>query len=45
MNSLEQKQPLLTYDGKLGELYGIFIKNLLLQIITLGIYRFWGHHE
>ncbi|CAE6845359.1 YjgN family protein [Paraburkholderia nemoris] len=42
MNSLDQKQPLLTYDGKLGELYGIFIKNLLLQIITLGIYRFWA---
>ncbi|RAS20871.1 YjgN family protein [Paraburkholderia bryophila] len=42
MNSLDQKQPLLTYDGKIGELYGIFIKNLLLQIITLGIYRFWA---
>ncbi|WGS54288.1 YjgN family protein [Paraburkholderia sp. D15] len=42
MDALEQKQPLLTYDGKIGELYGIFIKNLLLQIITLGIYRFWA---
>ncbi|OAJ54114.1 hypothetical protein A6V36_35400 [Paraburkholderia ginsengiterrae] len=42
MNSLDEKQPLLTYDGKIGELYGIFIKNLLLQIITLGIYRFWA---
>jgi uncharacterized membrane protein YjgN (DUF898 family) len=42
MDSLVQKQPLLTYDGKIGELYGIFIKNLLLQIITLGIYRFWA---
>lgn len=42
MNSLDQKQPLFIYDGKIGELYGIFIKNLLLQIITLGIYRFWA---
>jgi uncharacterized membrane protein YjgN (DUF898 family) len=32
----------LAYDGKLGELYGIFFVNLLLGIITLGIYRFWG---
>jgi uncharacterized membrane protein YjgN (DUF898 family) len=32
----------LTYDGRLGELYGIFFVNLLLGIITLGIYRFWG---
>ncbi len=30
------------YDGRLGEIYGIFIKNLLLGIITLGFYRFWG---
>jgi uncharacterized membrane protein YjgN (DUF898 family) len=42
MNALDQKQPLLIYDGKLGELYGIFIKNVLLQILTLGIYRFWA---
>jgi uncharacterized membrane protein YjgN (DUF898 family) len=32
----------LVYDGRLGELYGIFFVNLLLGIITLGIYRFWG---
>ncbi|MGE0153431.1 MAG: YjgN family protein [Reyranellaceae bacterium] len=30
------------YDGRLGELYVIFIKNVLLSIVTLGIYRFWG---
>jgi uncharacterized membrane protein YjgN (DUF898 family) len=30
------------YDGRLGELYVVFIKNVLLSIITLGIYRFWG---
>lgn len=32
----------LGYDGRLGELYVIFFKNLLLGIVTLGIYRFWG---
>ncbi|MGD9743604.1 MAG: YjgN family protein [Dongiaceae bacterium] len=32
----------LVYDGRLGAIYGIFIKTLLLAIVTLGIYRFWG---
>ncbi len=32
----------LVYDGRLGAIYGIFIKTLLLSIVTLGVYRFWG---
>ena len=32
----------LEYDGRIGELYGIFVVNLLLTIITIGIYRFWA---
>ena len=32
----------LVYDGRLGELYKIFIVNVLLGLVTLGIYRFWG---
>jgi uncharacterized membrane protein YjgN (DUF898 family) len=32
----------LEYDGRIGALYWIFFKNLLLNIITLSIYRFWG---
>jgi uncharacterized membrane protein YjgN (DUF898 family) len=32
----------LAYDGRLGELYGIFIVNLLLSLVTLGFYRFWA---
>ncbi|MGH6915133.1 MAG: DUF898 family protein, partial [Geminicoccales bacterium] len=32
----------LVYDGRLGELYRIFIVNLLLALVTLGVYRFWG---
>ena len=34
--------PALVYDGRISELYGIFIPNLLLTIITFGIYRFWA---
>ncbi|MEX2200134.1 MAG: DUF898 family protein [Dongiaceae bacterium] len=30
------------YDGRLGPLYWLFLKNLLLSIVTFGIYRFWG---
>lgn len=32
----------LVYDGRTGELFGLWIKILLLTIITFGIYRFWG---
>ena len=32
----------LEYDGTIGGLYWIFIKNLLLNIVTLSFYRFWG---
>jgi uncharacterized membrane protein YjgN (DUF898 family) len=28
--------------GRIGEMYGIFIVNLLLTIVTIGIYRFWA---
>ena len=33
---------LLRYDGTIGGLYRIYLPNLLLTIVTLGIYRFWG---
>ncbi|HVJ33674.1 MAG TPA: YjgN family protein [Terriglobia bacterium] len=32
----------LTYHGRIGPLYGIFIKIWLLNVVTLTIYRFWG---
>ncbi len=32
----------LRYDGRLGDIYRIFLSNLLLTLVTLGIYRFWG---
>ena len=35
-------RPALQYDGRIGELYRIFLVNLLLSIITIGIYRFWA---
>ena len=34
--------PVLAYDGRIGELYRIFLVNLLLTIVTLGIWRFWA---
>jgi len=33
---------ILVYDGRIGELYRIFLVNLLLTIVTLGIWRFWA---
>ena len=38
----DQPQRILTYDGRVGELYRIFLLNLLLTIVTLGIWRFWA---
>jgi uncharacterized membrane protein YjgN (DUF898 family) len=32
----------LRYDGRIGELYGIFLINILFTILTLGIFRFWA---
>jgi uncharacterized membrane protein YjgN (DUF898 family) len=32
----------LEYDGELGALYRIFLVNLGLTVITLGIFRFWS---
>ena len=32
----------LTHDGRSGELFLIFLINLALSILTLGLYRFWG---
>ena len=29
-------------DGRFGELFVMFIINILLGVVTLGIYRFWG---
>ena len=35
-------RPVLDYDGTIGELYALFLKNLLLTVVTLGFYRFWA---
>ena len=32
----------LAYNGKVGEIYAIFLLNLLLTILTVGIFRFWA---
>ena len=31
-----------TYDGRLSELYAIYLRHLVLMILTLGWSRFWG---
>ena len=41
----ETGQPLtqlLQYDGRIGDLFRIYLVNLLLTILTLGIFRFWA---
>jgi uncharacterized membrane protein YjgN (DUF898 family) len=32
----------LIFSGSGGPLFGIFLRNLFLSILTLGIYYFWG---
>jgi len=32
----------LTFHGSGGTLFGIYVVNILLTIVTLGFYRFWG---
>jgi len=39
---VNSSSPALLYDGRIGELYRIFLLNLLLTILTLGIFRFWA---
>ena len=34
--------PVLAYDGRIGDLYRIFLINLLPMVVTLGIWRFWA---
>ncbi|MEQ8735140.1 MAG: DUF898 family protein [Rhodospirillaceae bacterium] len=43
-NSVENNGSIipLSYDGSLGRVYGIWLLNLILTIVTLGIYIFWG---
>lgn len=36
------REPGLAYDGRLGELTVLWLKTLLLSLLTLGFYRFWG---
>ena len=34
-----------TYDGEAGELFVLYLKNLVLTLVTLGVYRFWAKVE
>ena len=33
---------ILVYDGRIGDIYRIFLVNILLTIVTLGVWRFWA---
>ncbi|MCK8783271.1 YjgN family protein [Roseomonas sp. NAR14] len=35
-------RPRITYDGRPGELFSLWLVNLLLTAVTLGVYRFWA---
>jgi uncharacterized membrane protein YjgN (DUF898 family) len=39
--SAETRQ-VLVYDGDVGDLFGVYLMNMLLTIITFGIFRFWA---
>ena len=38
-------KPTLQFHGEGGDLFMLFLKNLILSILTLGIYTFWGQAE
>ncbi len=40
--SPDAQRTALLYEGRLGELYRIFLVNLLLTFLTGGLYRFWA---
>lgn len=35
-------EPILTYDGVIGEVVRLGAANLIVTVLTLGLYRFWG---
>lgn len=42
LSSSTSGQHNLAYEGDLNTLFGIWVINILLNVVTLGIYRFWG---
>lgn len=41
-NSPSDVTNVFKYDGETGKVYGIWFLNIVLSILTLGIYSFWG---
>jgi uncharacterized membrane protein YjgN (DUF898 family) len=37
-----QVRPVLVYDGDVGDLFGVYLLNLIFSILTFGIFRFWA---
>ena len=42
MSATVSDAPRFQHHGSIGELYGIYFRNLVLKIVTLGIYHFWA---
>lgn len=42
--AVKESEPIqkINFHGTAGELFGIYIRNTLLTIVTLGVYYFWG---
>jgi uncharacterized membrane protein YjgN (DUF898 family) len=38
----EGTRQILVYDGDVGDLFGVFLLNMIFTIITLGVFRFWA---
>jgi uncharacterized membrane protein YjgN (DUF898 family) len=43
VRSLSAEERYLRYTGRGGELFWIYVKNILFSVLTLGVYRFWGN--
>jgi len=45
LESVGPRSTPLRYDGRGGELFRLYLKNVVLTLLTLGIYRFWARVE
>ena len=42
VTSTSAPRQILVYDGDIGDLFGVFLLNLIFTIITFGVFRFWA---
>ena len=39
---MKDGEEMFHYDGQVGQIFKIWIVNILLNIVTLSLYRFWA---